>query len=278
MTLNQLKNDVARLGFESGIEDGDCFIASANRALNIIYTDRPVSKTTAVTFGNPRVSLLREFIEHRCGEQITLTAKGRCISFRSSGTGECVITDSSGSSIIALISDAQPTKRLLKGEATITFRGDYYFTVSNLAVFEDVRSNNVAFVPEYTPRRELEPSDYCDDFRAFAGQPTDKDGRIADSVILRDGRISVPFSFVGDIYLTYYRTPKQITAENENAAIDISAECEPLLPLLTASFMWLDDDAAKAQYYMSLYRDSIANIKRYSTAQLDTGYRVNGWA
>jgi hypothetical protein len=51
-----------------------------------------------------------------------------------------------------------------------------------------------------------------------------------------------------------------------------------MLPLLTAAFMWLDDDAGKAQYYMSLYRDLVANTKRYSSNKIDTVYRVNGWA
>ena len=50
MTLNELKNDVASLGFEEYVEDENCFIASANRALSLIYTDRPVSKTIRISF------------------------------------------------------------------------------------------------------------------------------------------------------------------------------------------------------------------------------------
>jgi hypothetical protein len=42
--------------------------------------------------------------------------------------------------------------------------------------------------------------------------------------------------------------------------------------------MWLDDDVQKAQYYMSLYRDLVANVKRYSTNKIDAKYSVNGWA
>ena len=42
--------------------------------------------------------------------------------------------------------------------------------------------------------------------------------------------------------------------------------------------MWLDDDAAKAQYYMSLYRDMVANVKRFQASKIDLEYRVNGWA
>ena len=76
MTLNELKNDVARLGFESYIEDEDCFIASANRALSLIYVDRPVSKTTTISLRGPKINVKHEFIEHHSGEVITIPYTG----------------------------------------------------------------------------------------------------------------------------------------------------------------------------------------------------------
>ena len=88
----------------------------------------------------------------------------------------------------------------------------------------------------------------------------------------------MPSEYREELFLTYYRSPSKITGDDGNAVIDISDECAPMLPLLTASFLWLDDDAAKAQYYMSLYRDLVANVRRYSTNKIDTAYRANGWA
>ena len=278
MTLNELKNDVARLGFESYVEDEECFIASANRALSLIYVDRPVSKTSLVCFRGPRTTLVREFIEHRSGEEITLAFSGRSLSFRTTGIGSCVITDRSGSNLIPLSHDGQLTKQFIYGDGTITFSGDYYFTVSNLAVFDDIISDRSPDIPEYAPEKEISPEEYCDGFRAFCGYPKDKNGKAVDTVRLSDGRIYAPFNYRGELYLTYYRTPKAISNEDINAPIDVSEECAPMLPLLTASFMWLDDDASKAQYYMSLYRDLIANIRRYSTNKIEGSYSDNGWA
>ena len=278
MTLNELKNDVARLGFESYVEDEECFIASANRALSLIYVDRPVQKTAPISFRGPRTTLVREFVEHRSGEEITFAFTGKSLSFRSTGVGSCIITDTSGSNLIPLSNDGQLTKQFLYGNGTITFSGDYYFTVSNLAVFDDLISERAPDIPEYTPEREISPEEYCDGFRSFAGYPKDKNGKTVNSVRLADGRIYAPFSYRGEMYLTYYRTPKPINKDEVNAQIDVSEECAPMLPLLTASFMWLDDDAAKAQYYMSLYRDLIANVRRYSNNKIDTEYSVNGWA
>ena len=278
MTLNDLIYDVARLGFENYIDDEEALIASANRALSIIYVDRPVSKTVKLTFSGPRVTLVKEFIEHPSGAEITIPFSGRCLSFRSSGTGSCIITDRTGSSLISLSGNNQRCKQFVFGEGSITFKGDFYFTVSNLAVFNDVISNNSPDIPEYAPYKELLPEDYCDGFRAFCGLPTDKDGNPVSEVKLIDGRIIAPFDYKGELYLTYYRTPAPIDTEDYDYPIDVSDECAPLLPLLTASFTWLDDDAAKAQYYMSLYRDLVANVKRYSTARVDAAYVTNGWA
>ena len=278
MTLNELKNDVACLGFESYVEDEECFLASANRALSLIYTDRPMSKTAIIPLRGPKANLTREFIEHASGEEIVIPFSGKSISFRTSGKGMCKITDESGANIVPLSMDNQLTKRFLKGSGNIVFYGDYYYTVSNLAIFDDSVSAESADIPEYTPFKEVSISEYCNDFRAFIGQPRGKDGNPVSGVSLIDGRIRVPYNLRGEIYLTYYRSPKAIDAENGNARIDISEECAPLLPLLTASFTWLDEDAAKAQYYMSLYRDLAAGIKRYSTSKIDTVYSVNGWA
>jgi hypothetical protein len=278
MTLNELKNDVAKLGFESYIEDEDCFIASVNRALSLIYVDRPVSKTALISIRGPRATFTREFIEHHSGESITVSLSGKAVSFRTTGHGTCILRDKTGAAEITLDADNQPVKRFFYGNASVTFLGDYYFTVNNLAVFDDVVSNRLTEIPEYTPFKEIRPEDYCTDFRAFSSHPRDNTGKIVDSVRLIDGKIIVPYNYRKDLYLTYYRSPKRLDASSMDAEIDISEECLPMLPLLTASFMWLDDDTAKAQYYMTLYRDMVANVKRYSTNKIDTEYRVNGWA
>ena len=278
MTLNELKNDVAKLGFESYIEDNSTFTASLRRALSLIYTDRPVSKSTVISFHGPRVTLVREFIEHHSGEVISINVTGMAVSFRASGNGRCRIEDKNRTEEIVLNSEGQSVKRFIDKTATLTFSGNYYFTVSNLAVFYDLVSDDTADIPEYTPFRELHPKDYCDDFRAFSSHPTDKSGRPVETVRLIDGRIYVPYDYRGELYLTYYRSPRLTDEMAADATVDVSEECAPMLPILTAAFMWLDDDAAKAQYYMSLYRDMMANLKRYSTNKIDAVYRVNGWA
>ena len=278
MYLNDLKENVAHLGFESYIEDADLFIASANRALSLIYIDRPVSKTAPIILSGPKVTLAREFIEHPSGVDVTIPFEGKALSFQSTGTGTCIITDNTGSNTVPLSIKNQLTKQFIRGKGQITLSGNFYFTICNFAVFDDVLSNSSSDIPMYTPYRELNPKDWCKDFRSFCAPPCDKYGNPIDSIKLADGRIITPYNYRGEIFLTYYRTPTLISSEASNVVIDVSGECEPLLTILTAAFMWLDDDAAKAQYYMSLYRDLVANIKRYSTNKINAEYSVNGWA
>lgn len=278
MTLNELKNDVAHLGFESYVEDEDCFIASANRALSLIYVDRPVSKSVTVSLNGPKLKEKHDLIVHHSGETIVIPFSGKSLSFRSTGKGTCIITDQTGSNRVPLTMKDQLTKQFIYGEGNITLSGDFYFTIKNLAIFDDLISNNTPDIPEYSSTRVIDPNDWCGDFRSFCSKPCDKYGNPIDSVKLIDGRIHAPYEMTDEILLTYYRTPALITGDDQDSEIDISSECEPLLPLLTASFMWLDDDAAKAQYYMSLYRDLVANLRRYSTNKIDTAYSVNGWA
>lgn len=270
--------DVLHLGFESYIENEEALVYAANRALSLIYIDRPVSDVAKITFSGPRVTMTEEFIEHGSGETVSVPIKGKCFSFRSTGNGVCVIKDQRGSTTVPLVMPGQLTKQFIYGDATLTFSGDYYFTVSNLAVFADTLSNNQSDIPEYNPYVEIPPEDYCQGFRAFASAPVDAGGNTVESIKLEDGRLRAPFDYRGEVYLTYYRAPTPITGYDYEARIDVSDECAPLLPMLTASFLWLDDDAGKAQYYMSLYRDLAANIKRYSTRKIDTAYGVNGWA
>ena len=230
MTINELKQDVAKLGFESYVEDQECFIASANRALSLIYVDRPVTKSAKISFRGPKVSSVHEFIEHPSGAVITIPFSGQAISFRTTGTGECSVTDFSGTNIIPLQSDNQLSKQLVKGSGYVTFKGDFYFTVSNFAVYEDLVSKKSTDIPEYTPYTEVDVSAICSDFRAFSGYPKDNKGNRVDFVTLSDGKARAPFDYRGELYLTYFRAPTPISADSMNKTVDISKECAPMLP------------------------------------------------
>ena len=278
MTTEDLKTEVINLGFDSQIENTDCFVSSVNRALNIIYTDRPVSQTVRIFVDTPVVLQKHELIVHKPGDRIEIPITGGCLSFRSTGNGDCYIYNGTRTILMPLSGNNQLMRRELTEPCVITFQGENYFTVNNFAVFEYPLGSGFSYIPEYGSFREISLKDYCHNFKSIATEPMDANGNPIKSLIIRHGTMQVPFEFKGEIQLTYYRNPSQISYALYSQIVDIPNECAHLLPLLTASFMWLDDDAGKAQYYMSLYRDAMANIRRYSTNQVDTEYRVNGWA
>ena len=64
-----------------------------------------------------------------------------------------------------------------------------------------------------------------------------------------------------------------------DSEVDIPREIEHLVPLLTAAYVWLDDDEEKASYYMAIYRENLASLKLYSTSCKNNSYvDLTGWA
>ncbi len=277
MTLNTLRSDVAALGFEQEIDDEPLFLSAVNRALDMICADRPLAEKLKLHVSSPEISYFNELLEHHSGEETVISIEGRSVIFRSYGAGKCVIRDSSGAALYTLKNDNQLTRAFITGQATLTFSGDHYYTVSDLTVYKDTLSDNVTDIPEYYAEHVTDMKDISSCFKHFSSMPCDKNGRIIESARLEGTCLVLPRDHVGDVYIEYYRSPTHVTAEDGEADVDVSPECSHLLALLSASFMWLDDDTQKAQYYMSLYQSGMAELKRHGPA-FAAGYTVNGWA
>ena len=64
--------------------------------------------------------------------------------------------------------------------------------------------------------------------------------------------------------MRYESKPKRITADT--AIIDLNADALYLLPVLTAYFVWLDDEPRLAESYLDLYRKLMETAKRRSAS------------
>ena len=189
MTLNELKNEVASLGFESDIDIDGLFITCANRALRMIASAVPMTET--------------------------------------------------------------------------------------LRVYEDdLPDGNI----DSTDWVRLELKSRLDDFVKLISQPTDADGNTIIGAEEDNGSLIIPRSCKLPLLIKYQRMPKRLTAEDRDRQIDVTRQTEHLLPLLTASFLWLDDDSEKSQYYMALYQSMINGIGSAGRGASDLSYRTNGWA
>ena len=270
--------DVAALGFEGEVGDEDIFISAANRALALIYSDRAVTRDAVISYEAPSVLSYVAKYRHTGGKEATFKLPGTAYSFKSSGTGFFTVEDGYKSETHELVGNMSEHRGFLSSEASITFFGEYSFTVYHLASFESRVSGEVSDVAIYDGRESIDVAAMLPDFLSFSALPRDSAGRSIEGVSLREGLLLLPDGFRGEIYLTYRCAPGTLSLFSPDATIDVPRDMEPLLPLLTASFMWLDDDSDKAEYYMALYRESLSGVLRYHNREISTDYITNGWA
>jgi hypothetical protein len=157
----------------------------------------------------------------------------------------------------------------------LIFSGEYAFTVRDLAFYGEITSARTEDIPISGVPFEYDMTSIINCFISLAAPPTDAFGRVIEGAELCGKILSVPSSYSGDIRLLCKRGSEL----SENGSIDIPAECEPMLALLTASYYWLDDDPEKAQYYRAAYRDGMSALRYNRRMRTDPqSSSGNGWA
>ncbi len=278
MTFNDIKAEVAALGFESEIEKEEVFITALRRALNTVYTERGVHKNVRIICNPIPPKTLNEQIIHRGGDEQCFPIEGIAYSFSVCGRGVFTVSDSFGDIEYRFDSPLAYLRGFVNGNATITFSGEFCYTVHYLCSFESLSGDKEEDIPYYSERVEYRISDYAPDFLSFVEMPTDSHNVKLECAELCGASLTLPYSFVGEVNLKYRSAPPTVSSDEANEEIELPRELLHLVSLLTASYVWLDDDAEKAQYYYSLYRDAMAGVKLYGTRCINTEYKdVLGW-
>ena len=82
----------------------------------------------------------------------------------------------------------------------------------------------------------------------------------------------------GRVTVYYLRRPREANADNAEEALDIEPVAESLLPLLVASYLWLDDRGELATHYLKLYQAESEELRRlhyrHGTVKITS---TNGW-
>lgn len=276
MTYNDLCEEIKELGFEVDLDAPSRMLAAAKRALREIYTVRPIFKNAIIYQRIPRPISRKKEIACRAGEEISVPySSARAFSFRSSGEGYVTVKENGEERTLSFSGLNSVTKAFLHGEGELIFKGDYSFTVSELAIFGEISSGSTEDIPLYAMPREYNMAELVEGFISLASPPSDSIGNVISGASLCGNTLTVPFDFSGDIFLTC----KSGSELSETGRIDIPAECEPLLALLTASYYWLDDDPEKAQYYRSLYHEGMTSLRYNNRGRLNSNVATgNGWA
>lgn len=278
MTANQLLGAVYALGFESSGEADDAFIISANRALREIAAERGIVRSVEIPVRSVRHTELIRVIRHAPGEERSIRLEGYSLSFILSGRGTYVLEYEGERAEREFDGNKIPVKHRVLPGTTLTFTGELSYTVFNLASFEE-RYDKDEQIPLYSPSGVYTIRDFAPDFLHAEGPAVTCEGEKINGAVISGGTLYTPHGYDGVVRISYAAAPREIDLDNLDEELDVLPECEHLLSLLVASYVWLDDDGDRAQYYMSLYKDGLARIKRYNNFSLgDTYQDVLGWA
>lgn len=278
MTLNELKTSALSLGFEDGFDDDEIFSSATERALYTLYIDRPRTRAVGLTVLSNGGRLVHPAFIHTGGGVEEFSVSGRAYSFRVSGTGSYVIREGGAIREESFDSRSGVVRGFINGDATVSFTGEYDYAVFSFATYNHRFSPSVTDIPLWLEAREINLSSHFPDFMAPESLPKDKSGKSIEGAAIKDGTLYLPFGYTGDITLEYRRKPAIPTFDDPDEVIDISEECVTMLPLLVASYVWLDDDREKSEYYLSLYKDILSTLMRRNSRVVESEYMTNGWA
>lgn len=278
MTYANLKDAVARLGFEPELEDEAALAPALSRALYTVYTDRPTEAVARIARPRYTGRLVLESMEHTPGEREVYALDGRAYSLLLSGKGSYTLRTGGSTVTESFDSPLLPVRGILGDRSEISFSGDYSYTVLSLAVYPTLRSGRPSDIPLYTERNTLDLAGAIPDLLSVTGTPKDIYGKEIRGARLRGSVLELPEGYCGELIVSYCRTPRIPSGMDPEERLDLPPECEELLPLLVASYVWLEDSPEKAQYYLSLYKDGIATLRSLISRKGVGEYLTDGWA
>ena len=305
MTIKELYDSVAQLGFETSLEDNDRFYLAVNRAIIQINRLRPKTKVYELShfpidnlLGNDKGEPVSND-----GEALIFVADGaKAYYFECNGNGTLIIEKNIAGDEWAVIgsetltsADGNFTKYrgfikdgsdFYTGTVRLRFAGDYVLWVKNVAMYDKLRSEKVTDIPDFSEYVAYDFASLANDFASFVRPPIADAGQNkgfvldSDYFLSGDATLLIPASVKGSYSVRYNRKISSIN-QDENAEttnIDLDDDLCAILPNLVAAYIWVDDEPTKAEYYLSLYREQAAEI--YATAKKlePVVYRNrNGW-
>ena len=159
------------------------------------------------------------------------------------------------------------------GDVEIHFSGDFDYSIRNLAMYDRVYSNEETDIAPYSKLVSYKITNYVDDFERFDSSPIEgSSGTYLNTEYSIEDRetILLPLERQGAYNINYIHAVEKIpnnadpTSESVAAQItlDLDDDLVELMSNLVAAYVWVDDEAEKAQYYLNLYTQRAVNIQR----------------
>ena len=312
MKVSELYAQVAQLGFEDSLDSDKRFLFATERALYQANSIRP--HTSAIDVVHiPPTNLLHtsqndnfEAVWWDSDLPYVVEAAGGAIAYYFEVLGR-------GRATIALISitvedgeekvkedivvsfDFEGAKRLKayrgiianpdKKTVRISFASDYAMCLKSIALYNSLLSNTEEAIPDYKPYHLYNITELTEDFLAFASPPlreSDGNAPVYDGYDVEGNDLLLSRNLRG-VYKVMYqrkiRLPNRETKPSANGeTIDLDEELCSALPLLVASYVWLEDEPERAAYYKSLYNERISEISQNKRDyKVTKTINTNGW-
>lgn len=287
MTIQELYDSVSQLGFETSLENTQRFYLAANRAIKQVARIKPAISSYRIDHYPIANVVDNDAITPAIKEVDPLyfgATSAKSYYFEANGNGTATLEKYSATTdtwtvfkVIALSSTDSKFVAykgfVLDGEEEVTepiriaFTGDYSYFVRNVALYATLYSNSLSDIPDYSAYTRYNMNTLTNDFSSYASPPMIDE--VGNTVLYKDYSIEnnntllFPRSIRGSFIVRYNKKPIEIdsTGANMDAVIDLDDELVALMPLLVAAYVWADDEPAKCEYYLSLYREQEAQIK-----------------
>ncbi len=198
MTIKELRDATASLGFENELESDEGFFSAANRALYCANRIRPRTSELEVFIGDDELCAFDKQINGKCYKEFDMPAL--CPDFL------CLAPS-------CVLYGAKPLKE-------------------------------------------------NEDFLLLNGR----------GVLLSPEK-------AGTYRIRYYKKLRRIVGDDEGMELELDEDICQILPLLVASYVWLEDEEEKAEKYKSLFYAEASMIEDFSKKSYASGYNVSeGWS
>lgn len=285
MRVLDVKNAILAYGYSRDLADNDgLFYTALNLSLRAVNRLRPRTGS-AVIVHEPisAVAEWRDVARRLGGEMLSYRADARSVVFEATGTGGVQVTNGTingrDAAVWSLETGWTSFTAIGDGEMVLTFSGEYPFAVRNVAFYDTPFPPSVALFGGETVEYDL--AKIVPDF-GMATLPILRDG-IAVTVtdphlrLLHGHVLCVPKDARGTYEVVYEKDiPRYADEDSDQEEIVLDGDLAELVPLLVASYVWLDDEPEKAARYEALYRAAAAEIR--PTPKIAHYIERKGWA
>lgn len=262
-----LMSTVCALGFTSEPADETAFFHAANLALSRLRTLIPLRRTVRISATAPKPSMYRER-----GENFTLhSPRGICYCFEYVGSLTLTVTHGSEvfkEELVNKTAKYAVISRVFEKNAPLTLElsGDGAHQVINACIYDRLSvSGNAERYSEYVSYDMRNEEGFLAVLRVEGGEYS-----------LHGSEIRFPIREAGEYTVEYSYRPLPLSPDSMGEKLGIDPSLSEAAALLVAYYVWMDDDAAKAENYRAEYDIAVREILKRRQAEASRPLS-NGW-